>query len=108
MLAFVGSNVWGKPADRRRDIYAAFDRIALAPFAQPIRKWSRRYNLGLRCYRVRQFVIVYGYIGDVEKYPNGEISIRALKHRRVRNLLHGVTESVGSSGTQPLLTSDGP
>lgn len=105
LLRFVGNSPWGTPADRERDVRAALDRIAAAPFSRPICKGSRPEKLGLRRHYVRQFVIIYAYIGDVANYPDGEISVRSIRHYRERNVLWGVNEATGHGSTAPLQTT---
>jgi plasmid stabilization system protein ParE len=36
LLAFILRQPWGRPADRRRDIYTAFEAIREAPFDRPV------------------------------------------------------------------------
>jgi plasmid stabilization system protein ParE len=100
LLAFILRQPWGRPADRRRDIYTAFEAIREAPFDRPVVRWVG--DIGMRRYRVRQFEVIYAYVGAPEQYPNGIVSVRAIKHRRVRNLLLGVREPGVSTTSPPL------
>jgi hypothetical protein len=100
LLAFIRRQPRGKPAERRREIYGAFEAIRVAPFARPVLKWVN--GIGLRRYFVRQFAVIYAYIGSQDQYPRGVVSIRAIKHHRVRDVLFGVRE-VGAPAMSPPL-----
>jgi hypothetical protein len=106
LLRFVTRQPWGRPDERRTEIYAAFDRICLAPLARPVCKWVRGGRLGIRCYDVKQFVVAYAYIEPGHRYPGGCVRIRGVGHRRERDVLLGVTENAVVSGSAPLRTSE--
>jgi hypothetical protein len=95
LLAFIGRQPLGRPEDRRSEIKAAYERIRRTPFARPVYKWVSNAQIGLRCYYVGQFAILYAYLGEPEEYPKGKVSIRAVRHHRERNVFFGVKEAGG-------------
>jgi plasmid stabilization system protein ParE len=90
---FVASFPGGKPEERRREIYAAFDRIREIPELNAVEVRRRRSGLELRRHQVSQFTIVYAYLDPIEGQPWSVASIRAVQHRRVRDVFFGVREN---------------
>ena len=91
-LGFVARQPWGDPAARRRDIDRAFDDIVDWPQAAPVRVRRPAVGLELRCRRAAQFIVIYAYIPPGPRFPNGCVSLRAVRHRRVRNVFSGVRD----------------
>jgi hypothetical protein len=67
-----------------------FIAILRYPGVGPVR--MRRPSIGLefRGRSAAQFVIVYAYLRPNGRLPNGCVSLRAIRHRRVRNVFSGV------------------
>jgi len=102
---FVARFPGGKPEERRREIYAAFNRICEFPERHPVEVRRRRSGLELRRHLVRQFAIVYAYLPAIEERPWGIVTVRAIQHRRVRDVFFGVRErGAVDDGPQPYLT----
>lgn len=100
-IAFVGCFPTGKPERRRREIYPAFQQICDFPEGRPIEIRRRRSGLALRRYHVSQFTIVYAYLPPVATRPWAIVTVRAVQHRRIRNVFFGVREesiAPGSAG----------
>lgn len=91
-IRFIELHPWGKPEDRERDIYRAFQKIREAPQYFRIEARRRGSGVELRRYGVAQFMVIYAYFPPSDSYPHGLVSIRALRHRRERNILRGVRE----------------
>ena len=55
---------------------------------------ARRPSTGLelRSRNAAQFAIVYAYIEPSDILPSGIVSIRAIRHRRAKNIFTGVRE----------------
>lgn len=97
-VRFITRQPWGKPQDRERDIYCGIAAAHRWPFRSPVRVYRPRSGISLRRISAAQFVIVYAYIGPSEFAPNGIVSIRAVRHRRVRDVFLGVREPVVAYG----------
>ena len=93
-LQFVARQPWGRPEERRHDLLTGISAILRYPGVGAIR--ARRPSIGLefRTRRAAQFVIVYAYLRPNGRFPNGCVSLRAIRHRRVRNVFSGVREAV--------------
>jgi plasmid stabilization system protein ParE len=91
-VAFVARFPSGKPEERRREIYAAFEQIRQFPERHPIEVRRRRSGLELRRHPVRQFTIVYAYFPPDKERPWAIVTVRAVQHRRIRNVFFGVRE----------------
>jgi hypothetical protein len=89
---FVRLQPWGKPQDRLQDIYTGIGKILFGPHRAPIRARRPSSGLDLRRCDAAQFVVVYAYIPPNRKFPLGGVSIRAVRHRRVKNIFAGVKE----------------
>ena len=92
-LEFVGSQPWGKPKDRLHDIYRGIDKVSRNPMHAPVRVHRPSSGVDLRRCSAAQFVIVYAYIPPDREFPVGAVSIRAIRHRRVKNVFSGVRET---------------
>jgi len=102
---FLEETSGGKPTDFERDIATACERICELPESRPIEARRRHTGLELRRYNMRQFAIVYAYFRPTQTLPQGIVSIRAVKHWRVRNVFLGVREIDAPAGDE-LRTSD--
>ena len=102
LLAFVGQQPWGDPESRRREISAAFQKIRHSPLSRPVRKRVRGTNIEIRCYHCNQFVVAYAYLCPSPLFPSGLVTIRAVGHRRQRDVLFRVRE-VEAPGSGPAL-----
>ncbi len=90
-LQFVADQPWGEPAARRRDILVEIRRIRSAPEQRRV-ETVRSSGVELRRRSAAQFVIVYAYFKPRKRLPHGLVSIRAIRHRRVRDVFSGVRE----------------
>jgi hypothetical protein len=91
-LAFIARQPWGKPNDRRSDIRRGIERVLALPEANHAE--VRRSTSGIwlrRCYAA-QFVIVYAYLPPTVPFDAGVVSIRAVRHSRVKDVFSGVKE----------------
>jgi hypothetical protein len=91
-LAFIGRQLWGKPNDRRSDIRRGIERVLTHPEANHAELWRASSGIWLRRCKAAQFVIVYGYLPPKESFPVGVVSIRAVRHSRVKDVFAGVKE----------------
>jgi hypothetical protein len=105
-IAFVAQQPWGDPAAREREIHRAFEQIRVAPLSRPISGNVPGTGIELRCYNLRQFVIVYAYFPSNEACPHDLVIIRAVRHRRERDVLWGVREPGLQEPTPSLQTRD--
>jgi hypothetical protein len=97
-LRFIARQPWGRPEDRKRDIERAIGHVQHRPSANRIAARRRRLRLELRRHNAAQFAIVYAYFQPSEQAPEGVVSIRAVRHRRVRDVFAGVREPWFSYG----------
>jgi hypothetical protein len=91
-VEFIRAQPWGKPQDRLRDILGGISRVSFDPHRAPVKAYRPLTGQHLRRYSAAQFVIVYAYIPPNRKFPLGAVSIRAIRHRRVRDVFAGVKE----------------
>jgi hypothetical protein len=91
-LAFVARQPWGKPNDRRLDISRGITRVLALPEANRPEEWRPRQGFWLRRCNVAQFVIVYAYLPARDVSARGVVSIRAIRHSRVKDVFSGVKE----------------
>ncbi len=94
---FVGRFPGGKPEKRRREIHAAFHRLCEFPEQHPVEVRRRKSGLHLRRHHVAQFTIVYAYLRPMDTRPWGVVTIRAIRHRRVKDAFFGVREESAES-----------
>jgi hypothetical protein len=57
-------------------------------------------GLEYRRYNAAQFAIIYAYLAPSAQYPNGMISIRAIRHGSERNVFWGVRDRAVPYGAQ--------
>jgi hypothetical protein len=76
-----------------------------SPERNPVEAVREKSGIRLRRQNVRQFAIIYSYFLPDDTRPGGEVSIRAVRHWRVRNVFLGVREIDGLPDTA-LDTSD--
>lgn len=91
-MDFVARFPGGKPEERLREIHAAFQRLCEFPEQRPVEVRRRRSGLELRRLYVSQFAIVYAYLPPVDQRPWAVLTVRAIQHRRVRDVFFGVRE----------------
>ncbi len=90
-LDFIARNPWGDTAAREQDIYFEMANIRRSPEHRRVEA-HRSTGIELRGRSAAQFVIVYAYFKPGVRRPRGRISIRAIRHCRVRNVFAGVRE----------------
>jgi hypothetical protein len=91
-LAFVARQPWGKPGDRELDIVTGIERALLRPEANRVGSWRPETGIELRRCNAVQFVIVYAYLRPTVRFATGVVSIRAVRHSRVKDVFSGVKE----------------
>jgi len=94
-LQFIEKQPWGDADAREQDILEAMERIREAPEWRRI-EVVRHRGVGLRRRPAAQFVIIYAYFKPKKGLPHGLISIRAIRHRRVKNVFLGVRDDSGA------------
>ena len=92
-LAFVAKHSSGRPLARWHDIRQGIDRICLHPRLHGVVVRRTKSGVELRRHYAAQFVIIYTYLEPNAITPLGEVSIRAIRHRRVRNPFGGVKDA---------------
>ena len=93
-LGFVARQPWGKPKERRADIYGGIAVVCAYPKARRAEVLRPEPRIWLRRYRAAQFVIIYAYIESRDPSLPDVVSIRAVRHMRVANVFAGVKEAV--------------
>jgi plasmid stabilization system protein ParE len=101
LLKFIGRQPLGRPADRHHDIEACIQEICERPTVSKVYVRRRDTCIELRRRDIRQFAIVYVYFPPDAVNPHGLVSIRAIRHRRIRNVFTGVRESDASYALVP-------
>lgn len=91
-IDFVARQPWGKPHDRRLDIRRGIEKVLLRPESNRVGAWRPVTGLQLRGCRAAQFVIIYAYLLPTTQFPRGVVSIRAVRHSRVKDVFEGVKE----------------
>lgn len=91
-LRFVSRQPWGRPSDRKRNIDRGIDYVRRGPELNNIGARRRRLGLELRRHNAAQFAIIYAYFRPSTELPCGMVSIRAVRHSRVKNVFAGVRE----------------
>ncbi len=91
-LKFVARQPRGRPHDRALDICLGIEKALMRPEANRIIVWRPSAGIGLRRCSAAQFVIVYAYIPPTIRFPRGVVSIRAVRHSRVKDVFWGVRE----------------
>ena len=101
-IAFIARQLWGKPTDRRLDIWRGIERALALPEANRAEVWRSQQGFWLRRCNAAQFVIVYAYLPPREGSARGVVSIRAFRLSRVRDVFAGVRSQ------RPLICSRRP
>ena len=96
-LTFVARQPCGKPSDRELDIAPGIERAVLRPESNRVESWRPETGIELRRCNAAQFAIVYAYLRPTERFANDVVSIRAVRHSRVKDVFSGVKD-------QPLRT----
>jgi len=91
-VKFIARQPWGKPKDRVEDIYRGIAEVWSAPRLNPVKLRRLRKGLEFRYRKTAQFVVIYAYLAPSRECPDGVVSIRAVRHRRIRNIFSGVRE----------------
>jgi hypothetical protein len=91
-LEFIATHPWGNAAARERDILWEIRSIRGAPEHRRIEIVRKGTGVELRRRSAAQFVIIYTYFKPKKRRPRGVVSIRAIRHRRVRDVFSGVRE----------------
>lgn len=94
--AFVARQPWGKPGDRTLDIQRGIERALALPEANHGEVWRSPPGYWLRRCNAAQFVIVYAYLPPSDGSARGVVSIRAIRHSRVKDVFSGVKESTAA------------
>ena len=81
-----------KPARRIREIHKAARLILDSPKLYPVEKIHPVSGLDFRRKNVGQFAIIYAYLEPTSSLPNGEVSIRAVRHGAKEDVLFRVEE----------------
>jgi hypothetical protein len=89
---FVARQRWGKPGDREADINLGIEKALRWPKSNRVGARRLSPNVELRRCRAAQFVVVYAYLPPSSRFPNGVVSIRAVRHSRVKDVFAGVKE----------------
>lgn len=95
-IEFIRRQPLGKPLDRERDLRNCFRDIVKNPTARRIVVRRRRTGVELRRRDAGQFAVIYAYFPPTEVHPLGVVSIRAVRHRRVKSVFYGVQETAAS------------
>jgi hypothetical protein len=66
--------------------------LMAAPKMRRVETRRPRTGIELRRHYAAQFAIVYAYFEPDLVHPHGVVSIRAIRHRRIRNVFTGVRE----------------
>jgi hypothetical protein len=101
-VEFIARQPWGKPEERRQDIRRGITEALLWPKLNPVKLRRPSKGLEFRCRKAAQFMVIYAYLPPSPKFPNGVVSIRAVRHRRVRNMFGGVKEPAQIKTPSPL------
>jgi hypothetical protein len=91
-LAFVRRQPWGKPNDRKLDIRRGIEKALARPEANRVGSSRPETGLELRRCNAAQFVIIYAYLRPTVRFDTGVVSIRAVRHSRVKDVFSGVRE----------------
>lgn len=91
-LKFIKRQPGGKPRDRKLDIHRGIAYVHQRPTVRRVMTKSKQTGVPLRRHSAAQFVIVYAYSPPDAQRPDGIVSVRAIRHRRVRDVFRGVKE----------------
>ncbi len=93
LVHFISRQPWGKSVNREQDIDDAINMILRGPELNNVDTVRRKSGVALRRHNARQFSIIYVYDPPSDASPNGRVSIRAVRHSRVKNVFKGVREN---------------
>jgi len=99
-LRFIAAQPWGDPAARERDIVHAMNWIRHRPEWRRVEITRKGSGAQLRRRSAAQFVIICAYFKPTKLRPKGLVSIRAIRHRRVRDVFLGVRDTSGEAPPQ--------
>lgn len=88
-LEFVAQQPRGRPHDRALDICFGIEKALMRPESNRISVWRPSAGIGLRRCSAAHFVIVYAYLPATIRFPRGVVSIRAVRHSRVKMCSRG-------------------
>jgi len=91
-LDFVARQPWGKSYDRQLDIRRGIEKALERPEANRVGSWRPETGIELRRCNSAQFAIVYAYPRPTERLGMGVVSIRAVRHSRLKDVFAGVKE----------------
>jgi hypothetical protein len=91
-LRFIAQHPRGDPEARKRDILGEMERIRSGPEHRRVEVNRKGRGVDLRRRSAAQFVIIYAYFKPRKRLPLGLVSIRAIRHRRVRDVFSGVRQ----------------
>jgi len=91
-LALIRKQPWGKPYDRQLDIRRGIEKALERPEANRVGSWRPETGIELRRCNVAQFAIIYAYLRPTSRFATGVVSIRAVRHSRVKDVFAGVKE----------------
>ena len=91
-LEFISNQPRGNAEERESDIWAGIGRSWDRPKANRVACHRLDTGIDLRRCSAAQFVIVYAYLPPTNRFPNGIVSIRAVRHSRVADVFAGVRE----------------
>jgi hypothetical protein len=88
----VAASPYGLAARREEEIFSALEKVYRLPKSRCVERRRRDSGIELRSYYVAQFVIIYAYFEPNAVMQDGVVSIRAIRHRRVRDAFRGVRD----------------
>ena len=88
-MAYIQSQTWGRPHLRLFEIMQALQQLRWVPERRRVERYLRS-GIELRRTCAAQFVIIYCYFKPKSPIQRGLISVRAIRHRRVRDVFNGV------------------
>ena len=92
LYLFVARQRWGNPDERLREIIRGMRVLRENPLRNSVRSRRPRAGLEYRRHNVAQFAIVYVYLKPCDALPHGMVSIRAIQHSQMDNVLWQVRE----------------
>jgi hypothetical protein len=100
-LAVVGREPLRNPSSPESDLSLGIARALAWPEANPADLWRSTPGIRLRRAIAGQFVIFYTYSLPFNGFPYGIVSIRAVRHSRVKEVFSGVGERVTDHAPSP-------
>jgi hypothetical protein len=91
-LDFVARQPRGKPNDRKLDIRRGIELALERPESNRVGSWRSETGIELRRCNVAQFAIVYAYLRPTLRFARGVVSIRVVRHSRVKDVFSGIKE----------------